>query len=449
MTHTRIPSLITVSVSMLIIACGVATEPLADGASTMAPRYARSIAGPTVTASNPSHGKEGEVSKQVTITGSGFAPDAQAAWERNGVIDPKISVTTTYVSSKQIVATITIAADADLGLYDISVTNPTERKKGIGYALFEVTTATPLDGTEFAYDVNSNGEITGRAGVPGAFYFSPVSGLDTLGSPGRTFAISEDGLTVGGGITNNALNSAAYVWTNTGGVWQRTNLPKNPASCIAAVSALASDAAGAAVMAGGVENDGCYNVKNLKRKPRIWVLTGSAWVKNILPGISQSDDLLEDVISSGVAVGSAGNQAAVWTPDGSGGWTLAQIGQSGSILHALKTDGTLAVGATGSVAQYWTLSGSTWTGPFNLPGECTTAVSVDNAGRILANGCVNGNRRTPAIISPPYDAASVMPLSGFGSGNSITAEKMSPSGQWVVGEATLQGAQVGVYWQIF
>jgi hypothetical protein len=42
-----------------------------------------------------------------------------------------------------------------------------------------------------------------------------------------------------------------------------------------------------------------------------------------------------------------------------------------------------------------------------------------------------------------------MPLSGFGSGNSITAEKMSPSGQWVVGEATLQGAQVGVYWQIF
>src|SRR4029079_7750379 len=148
---------------------------------------------------------------------------------------------------------------------------------------------------------------------------------------------------------------------------QKTLLPKNPASCIVVAYAIASDATGAATSVGGVENDGCFNQNNLNRKPRIWTLTGSGWVKSILPGISRSDDLLLDVVSSGVAVGSAGNRAAVWTPNGAGAWTLAQIGSSGSILHAVKGDGTLAAGETNGVAQYWTLSGITWTGPFNLP----------------------------------------------------------------------------------
>jgi hypothetical protein len=453
MNRLRIASFVTLVVPVFAsVYCREATEPSLTGGAAPAvtsPTYARAVAGPSVTASNPSYGKEGDVSKQVTITGSGFAPDAQAAWERNGVGAPKIAVSTKYVSSTQLVATITIAGDADLGLYDISVTNQSDRKKGIGYSLFEVTTATRIDGTEVAYDVNSNGEITGRVGVPGPFFYSFSNGVATLGAPGRAYAISDDGLTVGGGTTNNALNAQAYVLTNAAGVWQRTNMPKNPASCLAAVRALASNGTGAAVMAGGYENDGCFYQKNFNRKPRIWVLTGSVWVKNILPGIANSDDLLEDVIPSGVAVGSAGGRAAVWTPNGSGVWKLTQIGSTGSVLHAIKRDGTIAAGETNSAAQYWTLSGSAWAGPFNLPGGCTSAVSVDDSGRVLANGCVSGNRRTPAIISPPYDAASVKLLGGFGSGNSVTAEGMSPSGQWVVGESTLQGSQVGVYWRNF
>jgi hypothetical protein len=419
------------------------------GVTSREPVNARPVSGPSVNSATPSFGREGEVSKEVTIVGSGFAPDAQAAWERNGVADPRIQVSTSYVSSTELVATITIASDADIGLYDISVTNPTDRKKGIGYALFEVTTATQLTGTEFAYSVNSSGEIAGRVGVPGAFYYSPLSGLLALGSPGRAYAISEDGLTVGGGITNNAPNSAAYVWTSNAGVWQQTILPKNSASCIAYVRALGSDESGAAVLAGGVENDGCYKQNNLNRKPRIWIKSGASWIKYILPGVAKSDDLLDALTGTGLAVGRAGDRAAVWTPDGSGGWTLSQVGSSGSALHGIRADGTLAVGETGTVAQYWSFTNGTWTGPFNLPGGCTSAIGVDDAGNILANGCTNGNRRTPAVIAPPYTSASVRLLSGFGSSNSITAESISRSGEWIVGEGVVQGIQVGVYWRNF
>src|ERR1041385_7677358 len=163
---------------------------------------AKVSSGPSVTAADPPYGHEGDVSKTVTITGSGFAAGAQAAWERNGVIDPKIQVLSTqYVSSTQLVTTITIASDASIDLYDVSVTN-SDRKKGIGYALFEVTQAVAITGTEIAYSANSNGALTGRVGNPGAFHFSLSSALDTLGGFGRGFDISEDGLAVVGGISD-------------------------------------------------------------------------------------------------------------------------------------------------------------------------------------------------------------------------------------------------------
>lgn len=91
-----------------------------------------------ITSTDPSFGQPGEVQKQVRVLGSGFGSDAQVAWERNGAADPKITVhATTVVSSTEILATITIADDATLDLYDVAVT--TLGKKGVGTEVFEVT----------------------------------------------------------------------------------------------------------------------------------------------------------------------------------------------------------------------------------------------------------------------------------------------------------------------
>jgi hypothetical protein len=100
--------------------------------------FAKSTSGPTVTATVPDSGTQGDVGKQVTITGTGFAAGAVADWERNGQVDPKITVRSTqFVSSTQVIATIDIAPDADVTTYDVAVTN-TDRKKGIGSELFAV-----------------------------------------------------------------------------------------------------------------------------------------------------------------------------------------------------------------------------------------------------------------------------------------------------------------------
>lgn len=433
---------------------GLSSGP-ADGISAAVGGGGKPTSGPSVTAADPPFGHEGDVRKQVTVTGSGFAPGAQAAWERGGVADAKIQVVSTqYVSSTQLVATITIASDAAIDLYDVSVSNP-DKKKGIGYALFEVTQAVAISGTEIAHGANSNGQITGRVGVPGAFYFSVPSGLETLGGSGHGLDISEDGLAVVGGNTLNASNAQAYVFTLSGGVWTKTFLPKDPASCIATARAVASDPlTGAATLIGGVENGGCYSGSNLHRKPRVWVPNGSGWTKYVLAGGTNTDDLLNSITAAGVAAGTASNRAAVWDPDGPGAWTLTLIGPQGSFLNGINNAGTLAVGGTtagnSTSAAYWTRSGSTWSGPFSLPAGCSSAADVDESGRIVANSCPNGNRRTPAVILPPYGTGNVVFLGGLGdSRNASSVQGISAQGGWIVGQASLKSLGVGVYWKLF
>ncbi len=444
-----VASLLMVAGVLITASCSGPAEP------GVAPNFAKAASGPSVTSADPAYGHKGDVGKQVTIIGSGFTAGAVVAWERNGVPEPKIQVISTqYVSSSQVIATITIAADATVDLYDISVTNK-DRKKGIGYALFEVTQAVAISGTENAFGVNSNGQITGRVGVPGAFYFSDASGLVTLGGNGHGSDLSEDGFAVVGGNTINASNGQAYIFTLSGGVWTEAFLPKDPASCIATARAVASDpTTGAAMLIGGVENGGCYSGSNLHRKPRVWTPSGSGWTRMILPGGTNTDDLLNGITAGGIAVGRANNQAAVWDPNGPGAWALTLIGPQGSFLNGINNSGTLAVGGTtagnSTAAAYWIRSGSIWSGPFGLPGGCTSAADVDESGRIVANDCANGNRRTPAVILSPYGAGNVIFLGGLGdSRNASSIQGISAQGGWIVGQASLKNLGTGVYWRIF
>jgi hypothetical protein len=135
-----------------------------------------------VKSAEPSDGMQGQ-RLYVRVFGSGYNATAVAAWERNGAADPKIMVhATTFVSSSELVADITIAEDAEIDLYDVSVeiiATDGSRKKGIGTEKFEVR-----DGP---HAPNSTASASGAVISDG---LQAVSGIETdttvhfqLGSP--------------------------------------------------------------------------------------------------------------------------------------------------------------------------------------------------------------------------------------------------------------------------
>jgi len=100
----------------------------------------------TVTAAVPDSATQ-DTTLDVTISGSGFAAGAAAVWGQGGVPASGVRTNSTrFVSSRKLVANITIAVDAATGLYDVIVTN-LGGKKGIGTELFAVkrkATDTPI-----------------------------------------------------------------------------------------------------------------------------------------------------------------------------------------------------------------------------------------------------------------------------------------------------------------
>lgn len=341
-----------------------------------------------------------------------------------------------------------VRSSAVLSLVVITACSNTESVLQPGFASGAVAAqpqAQVVAGTESVFGANANGQLAGRIGPPGAFYYSSGTGLVTLNTPGRAYDISEDGLTVAG--FTGVCCDGAFVQANSGGTWQYTVLPKDPAASYHAARAVASDLRGAAVYVGGVE---AYpaNGNNSIRQPRLWQRTGSGWTRMVLSPPSSSDSPVFDVNAAGAAAGAVGGKASAWLPNGSGGWSLATFGPAGSQAWAIDATGTIVVGYAGSVAQYWTLSGTTWSA-HGLPGGCSEAVDIDTFGRILANGCTNGNRTTPAVISPPYAATNVQLLGALGYATGTTAaSRMSANGTWIVGQAPYRSGSVGVRWTL-
>lgn len=139
---------------IIVLLVGACAE--SDSGGLSGPDFAAHGKGPSVTATSPASGREGEVGLVVSVLGSGYAAGAQAAWERNGVPDPKISVqSTAFISSTELRATISIAPDADIALYDVSVT--VNGKKGIGTELFTVTSSTVDPATSWLLPLSGAG----------------------------------------------------------------------------------------------------------------------------------------------------------------------------------------------------------------------------------------------------------------------------------------------------
>lgn len=151
----------------------------------------------TVIRAVPSEGEQQET-LEVRIYGTGFLDDAVPVWERDGIEDTTVAVGhVVFVSATELRATITIAADAEPGLRDISVFS---NKKGIGSEtrgtgedLFVVNEHTPL---------------------PLAFL---TEGLWS-GTSGHANAINDDGVVAGSNYMAESRSRLALYWTPDGNI---------------------------------------------------------------------------------------------------------------------------------------------------------------------------------------------------------------------------------------
>jgi hypothetical protein len=368
----------------LVGACAVPTDTATDRVA-----LGKAPAGPTVTATDPPGAPQDTV-LDVHVTGSGFDRGSKVAFVRNGIVDPKLHVNgTSYRTSGELIANVTIAADAATIAYDVMVTT-SSGKKGIGTELFAVEVPfEPLDapaGFSDTYDAGPSGLISGR--------------VTTSCSPGWTPAVWD---------VNRSL----------------TALPALPGTC----GGVARGVNGAGVAVGSAY------IGTSRSLPARWLPGPSGYTVEQLPPLPGGKDPGPWAINESGWIG-AGNDAAVWTP--TTGWQLAlkpagatsctatQVGNGGQIIASCLIGGlgqpvfwatissppTLlplpsgatgahpkAVSAAGVVVGFstgsgfravrWTSSSGAWTAEF-LPdlGRGGSALAMNEAGEIA--GSVNG-----------------------------------------------------------
>jgi len=115
----------------------------------------------TVTSASPSDALQ-DTTLDVQVSGSGFDQSSSVSFQLNGVTDSRVHVNSTkYSKSTQLVANVTISADADATQYNVVVQTSTGLK-GIGSELFTVTLRPELLANgNHARGVNSNGDAVG------------------------------------------------------------------------------------------------------------------------------------------------------------------------------------------------------------------------------------------------------------------------------------------------
>ena len=370
----------------LALALGAAVEscqsPSADAPMTAppsVPALARAAAGPTVSAASPASARQGTVTLDVQITGSGFDDGSQASWQLNGVTYPKIAVNSTkFVSPTSLTANITIALDAAPVTYDIAVVTRTG-KKGIGAEMFTVTYAVPIPGMTEGRAINDAGQIAGYNGT--AIVLSdPSLGIVPVASGGEVWDIDRTGRTVGG----KHADGDPVLWsssTGPGGPWTVIKLPTLGAG--GTTRGIASDAAGDAVMIAGASW-----VPGLSggaaRRPTVWTRTATAWQPRYLtlPG-GVLGAWGQAINPRGQVVGMDGSgccSAIYW--DSLGTPTILGNGSAWSI----NGDGTVVVGAAGGRAVFWrrTLAGGTY-------GPWSSAIALENTGNYCSKGASIAN----------------------------------------------------------
>ena len=381
-------------------------------------------AGPTVTSTQPLEAPR-DTTLDVQVNGSGFDNGSKASFELNGVLDSRVRVNSTrYVKPTQVVANVTIAADAVTDKYDVVVVTSTA-KKGIGTDLFTVllagTMSIPGLTDPEAWDVNSSGVAVGggRSGLScssGGFTWSRASGGFVLPAPvgwcnASPRVVNDAGLMAGTVSTAAGVSSFQVVrWTPNGpGTWRLDVLPR-PASNLVLLTVHGVTQAGSIVSA-WKNPDGTWD-SWVWRDAAGWQLlakpSGATWCSTeamneaeqvtgfcngaggsatywasptssafrlppLAGGLSNKASAINNL---GVIVGSSGVGGVVhaqrWRPDGSGGWIVEDLNALGNAI-GVNNDGAI-VGVNNGVAFYIPAGGV----PATLDPVSTAFVAIGN-----------------------------------------------------------------------
>jgi hypothetical protein len=358
---------------------------------------AKAPAGPAVTSADPSDSPRG-VTLDVKVNGSGFSAGADVKFRLAGVDDPKVRTnSTTFVSSSQLVANVTIDADATPSFRDVVVTLA-GGKQGIGTESFAVLNVGVMYVPGFtetqSWDVNSSGVATvngvGTAEcIPLGFTWSAETGASKLPLPAgycRTQAnrINDNGVVAGivstAAVINGPATQIALYTPDGAGGWTTDVLPK-PQPDLTWMSTVTIAGDGSLV---SLWRDPALN-------PTAWYWsTSTGWGRLVGPsgapescfpnGLNDHGEIVgscssivlywasptsvpvpiqaaggtpagvNGINNAGVIIGSyksgRTNRAARWVPNGAGGWAMQDLGLS-ETARGINEEGGITVLNTG------------------------------------------------------------------------------------------------------
>jgi uncharacterized membrane protein len=221
------------------------TEP-----STGDPAFAKAggASDPTVESADPATAPQ-DTTLDVHVFGTNYDGGSRVDFSRGGVVDPKLQVnSTTFRSSRELVANVTVAPDASTVFYDIVVTKSTG-KKGIGTEKFAVLVQGEMlsspSGQSWATSVSENGLVSGYVmgvcgTVQGGVLWDQLGQLTVLpGLPGTCGSVARDvnssGVAVGRAFGSNSSESVDVRWLPSGGTYRAESLPRLPDGSLALV----------------------------------------------------------------------------------------------------------------------------------------------------------------------------------------------------------------------
>jgi hypothetical protein len=427
----------------LISGCGPVTDPAGDAVGA---DFAKAAAGPTVTAVLPSYAHQGDAGVDVRILGTGFDQGSAASWERGGLADPKVSVRSTrFVSSTELVATIDVAPDATITLYDVAVTT-SSRKKGIGMERFTVTVAQSigtLGGNTLARAVNDQGAAVGYSMVGSsqhAFFAGPDAAMRDLGV-GQAYDLDAAGGTIVGWIGGEAV-----VWQGSGTAWASSRLPDNAAGSRATTITTASSGL---LIGGSVAFR--LSANKTQDRPALWRASAAGWsLQTFAVPAGFANAWLEDVNANGQAVGVGRDpysKAYLWEANGTAVALPSLVGDRTAFANGIDPTGTLIVGQSGSQAVYWKKDAAgQWA--VNVLETCGRATDINSRGMIVGQGCQNATLWLLAADG----TVTRKRLPGLGASSDAPAVEAINNAEFpaAAGKAKQQGSVVdeGVLWNL-
>ena len=350
---------------------------------------AKAPAGPTVAATNPASAPR-DTTIDVHVLGSGFDQGSSAEFALGGVVGADVRTNSTlFVSSQDLVANITISAEAAIAFYDVVVTT-SRGKKGIGTERFYVRAVNDigtLGGSQaIAYDVNSAGLVAGKSLTLAesgffAFIWSPVSGINPLpvvGGSTYSHALSINDLGVAVGVDEGI----AAVWTpnGTGGYTeQRLGTFGGPTSA-----------------AWGINRDGVV-IGHAEDVDVGYTPVPFRWTSEAgMQRLGLVEGYPTGINAVGTIVGYSGSDAFVWTEPEGPRFLPRCAGAFTASARGINDGGTIVGGCTyrkggrsyGEGVRWQPTSAGTWLPPEVITPRtpcygCGIARGINNAGEIV------------------------------------------------------------------